>query len=1512
MSARSISNNDDDLSTIESISFKIFGNNDIRKISCINDNKSGIRIPDLYDNMEPKRGGLIDNRLGTTDNHINCATCGFNSIICPGHFGHIELNEHVFHLGFLQYVKKILSLICLKCSRILINKKNDYEINRIMKIKNKKNRMIELKSLNKSSSVCEYCKVPVSKIRVDIKKTSGQINVFSELTTVTTNNEKGEEVKKKLKRFLTPEHCYEILKRISDDDCIILGMNPKESRPESMIIKIFAVPPVTVRPSTKADFLASSSMEDDLTHKLADIIKCNTRIKKYKESPSNNNAKYAPDHLHLLQYHIASFHDNESLNLPRSEQKGKPIKSLSARLKGKEGRIRGNLMGKRVNFSARTVITPDPTLDINQLGVPVKIAKNLTFPEIVTPYNINYLTELVHNGRDKYPGANFIFSKNNKFGSSIFPKDLRWTKGKNIELQYGDIVERHLQTGDFVLLNRQPTLHKLSMMGHSIKVIDDPRLSTFRLNVAVTVPYNADFDGDEMNIFVPQSIQTMIELEKIADVQRQIITPSTSVPIIGIVQDGLLGAYNLSNDLKIDKKSAMNILSYTNIKNIELTKDFYTGNELFSYLIPDKINTVKRDDNNKISIHIKDGILEKGILGKRLLGSMKKGSIVHLIWDEYGMIKTKEFLDNIQRFINNYNLYNGFSVGIGDISIDEKIDEDNKKLFNEKKLETDFNITNIENNPDMLDEEIFESSVFSELNAILGTISKSVTKNLEKKNSFKIMSKDIGSGSKGSNINYAQMAGCVGQQGVEGSRIKKKLNKRTLVYFPRDNDSAVARGFIEDGYLEGLNPISFIFHNMSSREGLIDTAIKTAESGYIQRKLIKSMEDCVVMYDGTVRNARNTILQFVYGDNGINTINQSEHVLKLMKMNNNDIKNTFLFNDKELKKMKSYGKNDNNNYYKFILDLRDSIRKIHKECYIDNKTINDKYMLPINLYRIIDNKKNKTKKSNINDPKYILNKINSIIDYENTKLLCLNKNEINNKESYKYKDELESKTMLHIFLHEFLSPKKIIFDYNLNKNDFDELINEIIIEYNNSVVDPGETVGIIAAQTLGEPVTQMTLNTFHHAGIASMGTSNLGVGRTREILSLSKKQKEPIMKIYLKEKYKEDDKEGKNKTIANKISSILKYTTIGDLTDELSINYDPSPLDKDGFMDKDNVYNIFYSQNSSNKACQENINNTPWLIRIVLNKESMLELGVNLLDVKSKFCSNWINRNKKLASVKKEQRVLLEKITKCAILSNSDNDIEPIIHIRIDMINFDYESIISFQEIIIYNFKLKGISNITNIRGISSERCLVIDKKNGDINNINENIIYTDGINLKDIRYIKGIDLNNTICNDIVKIYHTFGIEAARMAISIELQTVYKAAGNNVNFPHISILIDIMTYSGIVISIDRHGINKLETDPLSRASFEKTVDQLLTAAVFNENDTMNSVSSRIMAGMTIKGGTGICNLLLDHELLENSEYTESIYNNKVNMSIKNNNIIDDIVNNNDEDDETGMDSFFPI
>ena len=261
--------------------------------------------------------------------------------------------------------------------------------------------------------------------------------------------------------------------------------------------------------------------------------------------------------------------------------------------------------------------------------------------------------------------------------------------------------------------------------------------------------------------------------------------------------------------------------------------------------------------------------------------------------------------------------------------------------------------------------------------------------------------------------------------------------------------------------------------------------------------------------------------------------------------------------------------------------------------------------------------------------------------------------------------------------------------------NFDNLINEIISVYNNSVVDPGETVGIIAAQSLGEPVTQMTLNTFHNTGIAGMGSSNLGVGRTREILSLTKKTpKEPIMMIYLDEKYNNDE------DVSNLIASNLKYTILDDLIESIQIYFDPDPKKKDGFMDQDKITEVFYSKDN----CGKNLEFTPWLIRLKFIKEELMNKNVTLLDIKSKFCNNWINQFKDLKKIKKEQRVILEKISKYAILSNLDSDTSPTIHLRLDMIDFNYDSIISFQELLLSNFRLKGIDGIKLIKGVSKDR----------------------------------------------------------------------------------------------------------------------------------------------------------------------------------------------------------------
>lgn len=963
-----------------------------------------------------------------------------------------------------------------------------------------------------------------------------------------------------------------------------------------------------------------------------------------------------------------------------------------------------------------------------------------------------------------------------------------------------------------------------------------------------------------MNIFCPQSIQTAIELEKMADVQRQIISPASSVPIIGVIQDSLLGAYNMTQpSMRIDWKDAMNILSYTTIDDFkDFKKKEYKGTELFSMIIPKKISTDRK------TFKLTRGELdpEKGVLSKPMLGSSKSNSMIHLIWDEYGVDETRHFLDNIQRMINNFNLMNGFTCGIGDVDISKDLLKKLETLSETKKLEVNHLITELENNPDLMDENLFELSVFSELNAVSEEVSKLIIDNMDPNNNFYIMA--IGSGSKGSPSNIGQMGGCIGQQAIEGKRAKKKLNGRALPYFFQNDDSASARGFVDSSFIEGMKPTEFIFHNMGSREGLIDTAIRTAESGYIQRKLIKTMEDISVKYDGTVRNSNDTILQFTYGDSGIDTTKQYKHTLDSVLMSNDEFDKVFSFTKDELRKV-SITENENNKYVNQLKEMRDQIRISQNKVTLNYKVFNADYMLPTNFMRIIENTmyENLDAKDKL-DAKYVVSRLEDVIEYKNTMLACVSKKEQKNKDNIKLRDERVSKTVFRYALHNFLAPKRVIFEYKFNKTQFDSVIEQVINGFNRSVVQPGQMVGILAAQSIGEPVTQLTLNTFHSAGIGSKGTASLGVGRVRELLSFSRNMKTPMMEIYLTDKYK------KSKDMANKIASHIKYTNIADIRKRLDVYYDPTPYKKDGFMEQDNVYNIFHSHNPGKYSCQSEINNLPWLLRIELDKEKLMEKEISLLDIKSKFCSFWEKRYQSIRSLKKDEKKLIDKVQQLAVLSNSDNDKTPVIHIRFDMTNFDFGTIVKFTEIVIDSFKLKGMEGIEDILDVKKERSIVIDSKTGALNKEEEYVIYTKGVNLVDIRYINGIDLQRTTCNDVVALYEEFGIEAARMALLKEIKLIIK----NTNYQHLSILLDVMTSNGNLVSVDRHGLNKVDTNPFARASFEKTIDQFINAAVFSEIDSMRSVSSRIMAGLVIKGGTGAVNLKLDTDMLEKSEFIE--------------------------------------
>lgn len=477
---------------IKSIHFKVQTNNETKKYSVTKRDPFGINIPYSYDNYEPKKGGLVDTRMGTSDPYIKCTTCNLDSNDCDGHFGHTELSLPVFHWGFLSNVEFTLKSICKSCSEILIEKTP--ENIKMYEGKNEKQRAKITKDLVKKVKFCYNCGTSVSKIKRDVNKATGVIKIVSEKevmsTIVNEQTNESSEIKKNLRENITARDCYNIFRNISDTDCFLLGYDVTRSRPEDLILLRMPIPPVCIRPSSKISLMSSATKEDSLTLKLADIINSNIRVR------NELNKDGYEDLFNLLQYHVATFFDNDSSSLPKAEFKtgSQPIKSISDRIKGKEGRIRSNLCGKRVNFSARSVITSDPNIGIDEVGVPLKVAKNLTIPEEVTPQNIAHLTKLVKNGSTNYPGANYVIKHITINGKSVEQKiDLNFRKS-NIKLQYGDIVERHMVNGDYLLFNRQPTLHKIGMMGHRAHILEREDSNTFRMNVSVCNPYNADFD----------------------------------------------------------------------------------------------------------------------------------------------------------------------------------------------------------------------------------------------------------------------------------------------------------------------------------------------------------------------------------------------------------------------------------------------------------------------------------------------------------------------------------------------------------------------------------------------------------------------------------------------------------------------------------------------------------------------------------------------------------------------------------------------------------------------------------------------------------------------------------------------------------------------------------------------------------------------------------------------------------------------------------------------------------
>jgi DNA-directed RNA polymerase subunit A' len=1253
---------------VDEISFGLISPKDLRKQSVVE-----IQTPDTYDeDGAPITAGLMDGRLGTLEPRQRCKTCGNTAIRCPGHFGHIELAVPIVHIEFTKIIFDLLRATCRTCGRILLSdeaaRKTKGRIERyndllgVIPDEIYKEIIQEIKTKQ-----CPHCAAAQYKI------------TFEKPTKFIEQTEAGSEP-------LTPSMIRERLERISDEDLEILGFNPKVARPEWMVLQVLPVPPVYVRPSITLE--SGIRSEDDLTHKLVDIIRINQRLKENMEAGAPT--LIIQDLSELLQYHVTTYFNNEASGIPPARHRsGRALKTLSQRLKGKEGRFRSNLSGKRVDFSARTVISPDPNLDINEVGVPRDVAMRLSVPEKVTAWNIDEMKRLVVNGPENYPGALYIIRPDGKRIRLEFVVD-RTKIAEAVEL--GFVVERHLKNGDIAIFNRQPSLHRMSIMAHYVRVLP---YKTFRLHLCVCPPYNADFDGDEMNLHVPQSEEARTEALLLMQVQDQILSPRFGGPIIGAIRDFVTSAYYFTRRSNYLTRNEVNrLLTATGYLGPLPTpaktdpQPMWSGKQIFSLFLPKTLNYVlkanicqgctkclEEDCQHEAYVVVKNGELVSGIIDRRSIGSEQSESLLHRIIKDYGTQAGREFLNKITRLLKLFISMRGFSYTYDQLVLSPKARNRIAKTMERIQKKIDEHIENYRNGtlprlPGQTLEESFEIYVMHELATARDEAGKIADDDFTLENAGIVMTR---TGARGSSLNIGQMAACVGQQSVRGKRILRGYAGRALPHFTPGDPSPRARGFVYNSYQTGLDAIEFFFHAMGGREGLVDTAVRTQQSGYMQRRLINALEHIRLEYDGTVRDSAGDIIQFQYGEDGVDPA-KSDH-----------------------------GK-------------------------------------AVNVNRLMDQIIIGEEKGEPASADYIKKQLKTV--------------------------ENQITPILMEQLKQQLSKGK------LTKKGVDKAVSETAARYKRALMEPGEAVGIVAAQSIGEPGTQMTLRTFHYAGVKEQNVT-LGLPRLIEIVDARRIPSTPIMTIYLTGEHR------KSKEGAVEIAREIIYTSLENLASE--IYEDP------------------------------------------IKEEIVVEVNQTMMD------------DRAITMEELEERVQLQNAT-----TKAHDGVLSIKPKKVDTIKRLLEKVTAFH--------VKGVPDI--------KRVLVTQEENG------EWVIRTDGSNLSKVLEIPGVDTSRTTTNNVHEIAKTLGIEAARNALINEAKGVLEEQGLDVDVRHVMLVADMMTTTGDVQQIGRHGISGKKASVLARAAFEITVPNIVEAAVKGESDPLAGVTENVIVGQSIPIGTGLVELYM--------------------------------------------------
>ncbi|KAJ8514890.1 hypothetical protein ONZ45_g7635 [Pleurotus djamor] len=952
------------------------------------------------------------------------------------------------------------------------------------------------------------------------KKTADEMEKWKKTFTaaVEAQKELGLYLNKAVHEDLNPLKVLDLFRRVSDEDCELLGLRPEFGRPEEFLWQYLSVPPVCIRPSVAQD---GASNEDDLTVKLTEIVFTNALIKQGLEQ------------WEFLQLSVAMYINSELPGVP-SQPGQKPIRGFVQRLKGKQGRFRGNLSGKRVDFSGRTVISPDPNLRIDEVAVPERVAKILTYPERVTTHNIENLKQAIRNGCDVHPGANFVARGDNKkflkFGNRAAIAD---------GLRFGDVVERHIIDGDIVLFNRQPSLHKLSIMCHRAKIRP---WRSFRLNECVCGPYNADFDGDEMNLHVPQTEEARTEALELMSVKHnlisllRLISSLAGTPFFDRRQFTQICCYFADANLQIDippptiwkpvrlwtGKQIFNVLMRPNKKskifvNVESKCNKWEEAKAENY--PPQMRLVNDMSPNDGWLVIVNSEIMCGVMDKAIVGSGKKKSIFGVIMRDYGPHEAAAAMGRLAKLAARYLANFGFSLGINDVIPGPQLSQKKDELVEQAYADCQDLIAlakkgKLENKPGCNQEQTLEAMISSVLSKVREAVGNICMRELSRHNAPLIMAT---CGSKGSVINVSQMVACVGQQIIAGHRVPDGFQDRSLPHFQKKSKEPPSKGFVRNSFYSGLVATEFLFHAISGREGLVDTAVKTAETGYMQRRLMKALEDLTTQYDLSVRNSTGGVVQFTYGDDGLDPACLEGDAQPI-----------------EFQRAWSHA---------MAIGSR-----------------RGRGLLPFEIMEIVDAQLATSRFVSECPPTYLETVRNFIHDGVAKKLADM-RHSRNMFDALERESEWDAETDLSLGATD---AEKAIVDNKAKVTESQILafLDLCWVKYAKARIEPGSTVGAVGAQSIGEPGTQMTLKTFHFAGVASMNVT-LGVPRIKEIINAAKAISTPIISCKLVTCDSEPSarivKGRLEKTLLGDIASVLEeawapeYTYVGILVDTKAI-----------------------------------------------------------------------------------------------------------------------------------------------------------------------------------------------------------------------------------------------------------------------------------------------------------------------------------------------------------------------